>query len=60
MKEIFERIDGILCEVRNDVSREERQRVVADIRSYFSEYLHQYEVMKIRRKTDDTNRNGWI
>lgn len=51
MGEIFERIDGILCEVRNDVSREELQKTLADIKNYFCEHLPQYEVVKIRRKS---------
>lgn len=40
-----------MCEVRNDVSREELQKTVEDIKNYFCEHLPQYEVVKIRRKS---------
>ena len=51
VRNIFERIGGILCEVRNDVSKEELQKTLANIKDYFCEHLPQYEVVKIRRKS---------
>lgn len=48
---MFEKIEGVLFEVKNDVIGDEAKKVVSDVKEYFTEHLPQYEVVKIRRKS---------
>lgn len=51
IKEGYRMMDGVLCEVREDMTKEELQKTVEDIRSYFREHLPNYEVVEVRRKS---------
>lgn len=44
-------VDEVLCEIRDDVTREELQNIITEIKVYFCEHLPQYEVVKVRRKS---------
>ena len=58
VRDIFEKVDGILCEIRDDVTKEKLQNVITELKNYFIEHLPQYEIMKVRRKSfhpDDTH-----
>lgn len=51
IKEGYCMIDGVLCEIKDDMTREELQKIVADIKSYFREHLPNYDVVEVRRKS---------
>lgn len=51
IKEGYCMMDGVLCEIREDMTKEELQKTVEDIRSYFREHLPNYDVVEVRRKS---------
>lgn len=51
IKEGYCMVDGVLCEARNDMTRDELQKIVENIKGYFREHLPNYDVVEVRRKS---------
>ncbi|MCM1219768.1 MAG: hypothetical protein NC548_35245 [Lachnospiraceae bacterium] len=51
IKEGYCLIDGVLCETRDDMTRDDLQKALEDIKGYFREHLPDYDVVEVRRKS---------